>query len=69
MELNPIRMLFWAAVINGFAAVPIMIVMMIIVARNAIMGAFTASRTLQIAGWLATAMMGAAATALVIANL
>ena len=69
MGLNPIRMLFWAAVINGFAAVPIMIVMMVIVARSTIMGAFAASRTLMIAGWLATALMTAAVVALVIANL
>ena len=69
LGLNPIRMLFWSAVINGFAAVPIMIVMMVIVARRSIMGAFTADRGLTIAGWLATAMMAAAAIALVLANL
>lgn len=67
--LNPIRMLFWAAVINGFAAVPIMVVMMFIVARKTIMGEFRAGTALTIAGWLATAMMAAAAIALVIANL
>ena len=69
MELNPIRMLFWAAVINGFAAVPIMIVMMLIVARESIMGAFKANRTLMIAGWCATAMMALAVVALIAANL
>ena len=69
MELNPIRMLFWAAVINGFAAVPIMIVMMLIVARESIMGAFKANRTLMIAGWCATGLMALAVIALIAANL
>ena len=69
MELNPVRMLFWAAVINGFAAVPIMIVMMIVVSREAIMGPFRASRALMIAGWCATAMMGLAVLALIAVNL
>ena len=68
-ELNPIRMLFWSAVINGFAAVPIMLLMMMIVARQRIMGAFVASRTLSFAGGLATALMTLAVFALIIANL
>lgn len=68
-ELNPIRMLFWAAVINGFAAVPIMALMMIVVARKQTMGAFVARKPLIIAGWLATTMMAFAVIALLITNL
>lgn len=63
MGLNPIRMLFWAAVINGFAAVPIMALMMWIVTRPALMGEFKASRLLTLSGWLATIMMAAAVLA------
>ena len=46
-----------------------MLLMMVIVARQRIMGAFVASRALTFAGGLATAMMTIAVLALIIANL
>ena len=55
------KALFWSAVINGFVAVPLMIVIIILASRKAVMGAFTASRPIVILGWIATAVMGAAA--------
>ena len=42
--LDPIRMLFWSAVVNGIVAVPLMIAMMMVVASRKIMGKFAASR-------------------------
>jgi Mn2+/Fe2+ NRAMP family transporter len=36
--LDPIKALFWSAVINGVAAVPIMIMIMLLGARQAVMG-------------------------------
>ncbi len=59
--INPMRALFWSAVINGVIAVPLMIVIMLLVAKPSVMGTFTAGRTLITIGWLATAIMGAAA--------
>jgi NRAMP (natural resistance-associated macrophage protein)-like metal ion transporter len=59
--LDPIKALFWSAVINGVAAVPIMIMIMLLGARQAVMGRFTLTRPLFILGWLATAVMAAAA--------
>jgi NRAMP (natural resistance-associated macrophage protein)-like metal ion transporter len=64
--LDPIRALFWSAVLNGLAAVPLMIAMMIVVSRHQVMGRFTASRRLLLFGWAATAVMAAASAALLI---
>lgn len=63
--LDPIRMLFWAAVLNGFVAVPVMIAMMIIVTRSSLMGRYAANKFLSIAGWASTALMTIAALMLV----
>lgn len=59
--LDPIRMLFWAAVLNGFVAVPVMIAMMMMVTRTSIMGQFRAKPWLAIAGWGSTSLMTIAA--------
>src|SRR6202035_1453620 len=48
--LDPIRMLFWSAVVNGVVAVPLMIAMMVVVASRKIMGKFVASSALKIFG-------------------
>ena len=58
VALDPIKALFWSAVINGVIAVPLMVVMMIMTARPAVMGRFTLPRPLLLMGWLATAVMG-----------
>lgn len=59
--LDPIKALFWSAVLNGVVSVPLMVAMMIIVSRRNEMGRFTASLRLRIMGWLATTVMAAAA--------
>ena len=59
--LDPIKALFWSAVINGVAAVPIMAMIMLLGIRQAVMGRFTLTRPLLILGWLATAVMASAA--------
>lgn len=67
--INPIRMLIWSAVINGVIAVPIMIMMMLIVSHEGAMGRFRANRRLTIAGWGATALMGATVIAMIVSML
>jgi len=62
--IDPIKALFWSAVINGVVAVPIMAVMMVVVSRKAIMREFTAPVPLLVFGWAATAVMAAAAVAM-----
>jgi NRAMP (natural resistance-associated macrophage protein)-like metal ion transporter len=60
-SIDPIRALFWSAVVNGVVAVPVMVMVMRLAGRSDAMGAFTISRGLQITGWLATIVMAAAA--------
>jgi Mn2+/Fe2+ NRAMP family transporter len=63
-SFDPIKALFWSAVINGVVAVPIMAAMMIVVSRRKVMGRFTAGPALLAFGWSATAVMAAAAVAM-----
>lgn len=60
-SLDPIKALFWSAVINGVAAAPLMVIIMLLGSRQAVMRQFTLSLPLKIFGWLATAVMAAAA--------
>ncbi|WP_166037975.1 divalent metal cation transporter [Sphingosinicella sp. YJ22] len=68
-SLDPIRALFWSAVLNGLVSVPLMIAMMLIVSRRKIMGPFIASGGLRSLGWIATATMTAAAVAMLVMSL
>ena len=56
-SIDPIKALFWSAVINGVIAVPIMVVMMLMATRVDVMGSFAIKRRLKFLGWLATAAM------------
>jgi NRAMP (natural resistance-associated macrophage protein)-like metal ion transporter len=62
--IDPIKALFWAAVLNGIAAVPIMVITMMIARSKDVMGDFTLTWPLTIMGWLATAVMAAVVVAL-----
>jgi Mn2+/Fe2+ NRAMP family transporter len=55
--IDPIRALFWCAVINGVVAVPLMVVMMIMATQAKVMGRFVLPRGLQVMGWLCTGVM------------
>ena len=61
LPISPMKALFWSAVINGVVAVPLMVVIILLASNKSVMGAFTVSRSLIILGWIATAVMGAAA--------
>ncbi|MEP6997249.1 MAG: divalent metal cation transporter [Betaproteobacteria bacterium] len=64
--IDPIRALFWAAVINGVAAVPIMLVMMLLATDSRVLGKSTVRRWLKLLGWLAMASMAAAVAAMLL---
>jgi Mn2+/Fe2+ NRAMP family transporter len=55
--LNPIRALFWSAVINGVTSVPLMVVTMRMAVNRKVMGEFTLPPYLRVGGWIATAVM------------
>jgi NRAMP (natural resistance-associated macrophage protein)-like metal ion transporter len=62
--IDPIKALYWSAVINGVISVPIMAVMMLMAARTDVMGRFVVPRRLKWLGWLATLAMAAAVAAM-----
>ena len=63
--LDPIKALYWSAVINGVIAVPIMAAMMVVAQNKKKMGKFRAGRVLGTLGWVSTLVMAAATAAMV----
>jgi Mn2+/Fe2+ NRAMP family transporter len=62
--VSPIKALYWSAVINGVAAVPIMAMMMHMTANKRVMRDFPISDGLRAVGWCATAVMAVAVAAM-----
>jgi Mn2+/Fe2+ NRAMP family transporter len=50
IDLDPIKALFWSAVINGVIAVPLMVMIMIMAMQKRVMGVFTLPRLLAAMG-------------------
>jgi NRAMP (natural resistance-associated macrophage protein)-like metal ion transporter len=55
--MNPIRALFWSAVINGVVSVPLMVVTLLMAVNPRVMGKFTLPLRLRVLGWIATVAM------------
>jgi NRAMP (natural resistance-associated macrophage protein)-like metal ion transporter len=64
--IDPIKALYWSAVLNGVVAVPVMVAMMLLTMRRSIMAGFILPLGLQAMGWAATAVMAATVIAMVI---
>ena len=62
--IDPIKALFWSALINGVIAVPIMAVMMMLADEPRVMGTFTLSRRHTVLGWAGVALMLVAVVAM-----
>ncbi|NIX78265.1 NRAMP family divalent metal transporter [Microvirga terricola] len=58
--INPIKALYWSAVLNGVIAVPVMVTMMLMSVRRDIMGPFAVRGRLLALGWASTIIMGVA---------
>ena len=65
-RLNAMKALFWAAVLNGLAAVPLMFVIMSMATSRKVMGTFVLPRYLRLIGWLAAAVMSAVCVGLIV---
>jgi len=63
--IDPIKALFWSAVINGVIAVPIMAVLMMLAVKPEVMGPFVITRRLRLLGWLATTVMALVVVAMI----
>ena len=61
LGINPITALFWTAVINGVVAPPLLVVVMLVANNKQAMGERTNGVFTNIFGWLAAAIMFAAA--------
>jgi NRAMP (natural resistance-associated macrophage protein)-like metal ion transporter len=57
LPIDPIKALYWSAVINGVTAAPIMAIMMRLADNPSVMGRFILSPWLRIVGWIATIVM------------
>lgn len=62
--LDPIKALFWSAVLNGIISVPIMAGMMLVGSRRREMGRFVATGFQRAFGWAATGIMALAVIAM-----
>jgi NRAMP (natural resistance-associated macrophage protein)-like metal ion transporter len=63
-RMDPVKELFWSAVLNGVIAVPIMVVMMLLASSSATMGVNVIGKRLRVMGWLATGVMAVTVAAL-----
>jgi NRAMP (natural resistance-associated macrophage protein)-like metal ion transporter len=59
-SIDPIKALYWSAVVNGVLAAPLMAVMMVMAMNPHIMGRLTLPRPMLIVGWIATLVMALA---------
>jgi len=64
--INPISALYYAAVLNGMIAPPLLFMIMLISSNKKIMQSKTNGRASNILGWVATIVMGVAAIALLV---
>jgi NRAMP (natural resistance-associated macrophage protein)-like metal ion transporter len=64
IHLDPVRALFWSAVINGVVAAPIMVMIMLLASRRKVMGSFKLPMRLTVLGWAATFVMAAVTVAM-----
>jgi NRAMP (natural resistance-associated macrophage protein)-like metal ion transporter len=64
--LDPIRALFWSAVVNGIAAAPMIVAMVVMGTRTDVMGELTLPAWLVVLGWAAAGLMAAATVAMVV---
>jgi NRAMP (natural resistance-associated macrophage protein)-like metal ion transporter len=63
-SLDPIKALFWSAVINGLVAPPVMVMTMLVAQNPAAMSHFRLKGPLAVVGWLSTGAMALAAAAM-----
>jgi Mn2+/Fe2+ NRAMP family transporter len=63
--IDPIRALYWSAVLNGVVAVPVIVMMLRLIMRRSIIAGFTLPLPLQVTGRLATAAMAVTVVAMI----
>jgi NRAMP (natural resistance-associated macrophage protein)-like metal ion transporter len=66
LGINPVKALFWTAVINGFLAPPLLVIIMLLANNQAVMGNRVNGLLLNVLGWTTAALMFLAAGTLVL---
>jgi NRAMP (natural resistance-associated macrophage protein)-like metal ion transporter len=56
-SLDPVKALFWSAVVNGVISTPIMIITMLMATDARVMGRYVVTGKLKLVGWAATILM------------
>jgi Mn2+/Fe2+ NRAMP family transporter len=56
LHIDPVKALYWSAILNGVAA-PLMAVIMMMASNRKVMGKFVIPRYLRWVGWCATIVM------------
>ncbi|MBI2802790.1 MAG: divalent metal cation transporter [Gammaproteobacteria bacterium] len=64
--IDPMKALYWAAVVNGVVSVPIMAAMMLLATNPLVMGKLTVKRKTRFLGWSTVALMAAAVMAMLV---
>ncbi len=67
--LDPVRALYWSAVINGLLAPPLMAVIMMLASNPKVMGRLVLPRSLRIGGWIATVVMTLAVVGMLVSRI
>jgi len=57
LAIDPMKALYWAAVVNGLLAPPLMVVTMLIAGNPKVMGKFAVRGGLAVGGWISTVVM------------
>lgn len=57
VRIDPIRALYWSAVLNGVVSAPLMVILMLMSSNRAVVGKFVLPKYLRILGWTATGIM------------
>lgn len=66
LGINPMKALYYTAVLNGLTAPPLMALVIVIANRKDVMGQFVNSRASNILGWTITLIMALAGMALIV---
>lgn len=62
--IDPMRALYWSAVLNGIIAAPVLTMAMLVASRRSIMGEFTIGWVLRLLGWGTVALIAASVLAM-----
>jgi NRAMP (natural resistance-associated macrophage protein)-like metal ion transporter len=66
LKVNAVKMLFYAAVVNGVLAPPLIVLVTMLTRDKAVMGDRTSSRLVSWLGWITAAVMTAATVAMIV---